>query len=47
MRPASNIKINRQQLRRDARRNPIARCTICGKVSTRCNPKIHNLVKEH
>lgn len=43
MKPHTGIKINRQQLRKDARRNVLTRCEVCGKVSTRCNPKIHAL----
>jgi hypothetical protein len=31
----------RQELRRNFRRNPIARCGICGKRSTRHNLAVH------
>lgn len=43
MKPHNNIGTNRQELRRNARRNTITRCEICGKVSTRCNKKVHAL----
>ena len=46
MRSDKKLNINRQELRRDARRAPIERCPICGKSSTRHNLKLHALVAE-
>lgn len=46
MKPHQKINKNRQELRRDARKNPLERCPICGKTSSRHNKAAHNKVKE-
>lgn len=45
MKADGKLKINRQELRRDARRNPLTRCPVCGKTSTRCNKAVHDKAK--
>lgn len=45
MKAHDNGITNRQEIRRAARRAPLTRCAICGKVSTRCNRKVHALVE--
>ena len=42
MRAVGTLKINRQELRRDARRNPLERCPVCGKTSNRHNKTVHD-----
>ena len=46
MKANGKLKINRQELRRDARRNPLTRCPVCGKTSTRCNKAVHDLINK-
>ncbi len=46
MRPADKLNVTRQELRRAARRAPLTRCPVCGKVSTRCNPKAHAVTRK-
>jgi len=42
VRANGKLQINRQELRRNARRNPLDRCPVCGKTSDRHNKAVHD-----
>lgn len=46
MRSNEKLQVNRQELRRKARRNPLERCPICGKTSDRHNLKLHEIAAD-